>query len=266
MTRMKAALLLPLILCFAPTAVRARQTTATPEVVCQLCPTITVEGPEAVGSPGIPINLKAKVSGAGPLTTLTCKWTVSAGAITSGSQSSMSLTGGDGECAAVVDTTGVERFTKVESTVEVGGLDRSCSNRAAGATEVRGIIDPHPLDEYGANLGLEDERARLDNFAIELQEHPEMTGYIDCYGGRRGRQGEARVRCERAKNYLTKRRGMSSDRIVTVDGGFREQLTVVLWVLPSGSKFTSSPTVAPSEVEFTDAPKKRRPRAGPKRD
>jgi hypothetical protein len=116
------------------------------------------------------------------------------------------------------------------------------------------------LDEYG-KIRFGDEKARLDNFSIELQNDSSASGYILCYGGRIGRAGEARARCERAKNYVTGRRGIEAARIVTVDGGHREYLTVQLCVVPQGvMPPTASPTVDPSEVKIISGKPKRRAR------
>ena len=117
------------------------------------------------------------------------------------------------------------------------------------------------IDEYG-NIRWSDERMRLDNFAIELHNTPAATGYIVCYGGRRGRTGEARRRCDRAVKYAGGLfRGTDAARLVTLDGGYREDLTVELWVLPSGSTPPQpSPTVDPGEVRFIKAAPKRRAR------
>ena len=79
-----------------------------------------------------------------------------------------------------------------------------------------------------------------------------------CYGGRVGRAGEAQARCDRAKNDLVTRKGIDASRIVTVDGGYRENLTVELWVVPSGAQPpTASPNVDPSEVRTTRPPRRR---------
>src|ERR1700749_638080 len=90
--------------------------------------------------------------------------------------------------------------------------------------------------------------ARVDRLAIELRNDPTAQGYLICYGGRLGVKGEAERLCARAKGYLSTR-GISADRIVTMDGGDKEQAAVELWVVPSGAlPPTAAPTLAPSEV------------------
>ena len=115
------------------------------------------------------------------------------------------------------------------------------------------------FDEYG-NIRFNDEKARLDNYAIQLQNDPNARGAIIAYGGRRGRRGEAQARANRARDYLVNTRGIDAGRIDTIDGGYRDELTVELWVVPAGATApTASPTVQESEVQFT------RGRAAPRR-
>lgn len=75
------------------------------------------------------------------------------------------------------------------------------------------------------NLPFEDEKARLDNFAIQLQNELDSVGYVIVYAGRRARKNEAKEVCERAKRYLVKTRKINAKRVITIDGGHREQLT-----------------------------------------
>lgn len=105
---------------------------------------------------------------------------------------------------------------------------------------------PRKFDEY-SDIPLSDEKARLDNFAIYLQkDEPEFKGYIIVYTGRTTRSGEAQARAKRAKDYLVKVRGIDAARIVTIDGGCREQLEVELYALPNAM---SPPTPNPSRKE-----------------
>ena|SRR5688572_11304221 len=106
------------------------------------------------------------------------------------------------------------------------------------------------FDSYG-NISWEDEKAHLDNFAIALQQDPNLIGYIMVYAGRSACVGKARDRALRAKMYLVETRGISQPRIKWLDGGYREELTVILQPLPSGvPELTASPTLKPSEVRI----------------
>ncbi|HZT58733.1 MAG TPA: hypothetical protein VFA21_08930, partial [Pyrinomonadaceae bacterium] len=193
----------------------------------------------------------ASVSGGDTSVTPTYNWTVSAGTITSG----------QGTSTITVDTTGTGGQT-ITATVTVGGYNRDCNVTASCSTAIKQPVLARKVDEYG-NIRFNDEKARLDNFAIELQNDPTSQGYLICYGGRRGRAGEAQRRCDRAKDYLVTTRGIDASRIVTVDGGYKEDLTVELWVVPSGATPpTASPTVDPSQVRTGPAPRPRRGRRG----
>ena len=122
------------------------------------------------------------------------------------------------------------------------------------------------FDEYG-DLPIGDEKARLDNFAFELRENPNTVGYIIVYGGRRSRAGIAKTRAVRAKDYLV-HRGIAPERIVWIDGGFRDELSHELFIFPRDAPAPMAvPTVAPEEVQIIrDAkPKKRRQRVSSKK-
>jgi hypothetical protein len=206
------------------------------------CPTVDVTCTDTAKA-GDRITFTASVTGGDPSVTPTYNWTVSAGTISSG----------QGTSSITVDTTGLPGNSSVTATVDVGGYDRSCT------TGLRLDAQARTIDEYG-NIRFNDEKARLDNLAVELQNDPTAQGYIICYGGRVGRAGEAQARCDRAKNDLVTRRSISADRIVTVDGGFKENLTVELWVVPSGATPpAATPSVDPSEVRTTQ-PRRRRGR------
>jgi hypothetical protein len=59
------------------------------------------------------------------------------------------------------------------------------------------------LDKYG-NIPWEDEKARLDNFAIQLMNDPNLVGYYYVIVGKESCRGEGQARAIRAKNYMTK--------------------------------------------------------------
>lgn len=106
------------------------------------------------------------------------------------------------------------------------------------------------LDEFG-NVTCEDELARLDNFTNELLNDANAQGYLIVYGGRRGRRNEAKARAARMKFYLVRNRGLDAKRIITSDGGYREELTTELWVKRRGESAPSpTPTVKLRDVKL----------------
>jgi hypothetical protein len=122
--------------------------------------------------------------------------------------------------------------------------DRSlrCSTVSAQQKSEYGESILPKFDEY-SDIAVEDEKARLDNFAIYLlKNRPQVMGYIIVYAGQNMRSAEAQARAKRAKDYLVKVRGIEAKRIVTIDGGCRDHLEVELYALPSS---LSPPTPTP---------------------
>jgi hypothetical protein len=151
----------------------------------------------------------------------------------------------------------------VSTAVVVNGRANPRTETApSSARPVPAPTSPRKLDEYG-NIRWSDEKARLDNLVIELENDPATTGYLFCYGGRVGRAGEARRRCDRAAGYLRRRLNtIGGRRVVAVDGGYREKLTVELWaILSDATPPMASPTVDPGEVKII----RRRPKARSRR-
>jgi hypothetical protein len=203
----------------------------------QQCPAVVVSCPDSI-RPGEEATFKVSVDAAAADVKYTYNWNVSAGTIA----------GGQGTPSIRVDTTGIS--APVTGTVEVGGLPASCERYASCAAVPEVFRCGRAFDEYG-DIPFEDEQARLDNIAIELQNDPTASGYLICYGGRAGYEGEAQRRCERAREYISKVRGVAPERLVTVDGGFREDLAVFMWVVPPGATPPSPiPTVDRSEVKI----------------
>ena len=61
----------------------------------------------------------------------------------------------------------------------------------------------------------------------------------------------ARQGAQRAKKYVVETRGIQESRIKAIDGGYREELTVILQPVPRGSpRVQPSPNVKPSEVQI----------------
>jgi hypothetical protein len=106
------------------------------------------------------------------------------------------------------------------------------------------------LDEFG-DVAASDIIARLDNFAVHLQNEPAARGFIIVYRARRDLSGLSNRYARRMKGYLVESRALSPERIVTVDGGITECLTQELWIVPFGA--TPQPRAEVYPNSFADA-------------
>ncbi|MDT5121860.1 MAG: hypothetical protein QOC96_1342, partial [Acidobacteriota bacterium] len=199
------------------------------------CPEINISCPTDQITAPTPATVSVTLRGGDPNATPTYNWSVSAGKIISG-QNSPTIT---------VDTTGLDG--QVTASVDIGGLNPSCPHTAACSFPVIGPVKPIPpykFDEY-ADLKFNDEKARLDNFAIKLQGEPGTQGIYVIFGSC---DGEADQRSARAIDYLVNTRGIDRSRLTVVNGGCREHLTVELWGQPTGAAAptpSNSATVTP---------------------
>jgi hypothetical protein len=91
----------------------------------------------------------------------------------------------------------------------------------------------------------------FDNFAIELKNSPDDRLFFIVYGGRRGCRGYAARRGRVWKDYFVNRRGIAPERVLIIDGGYRENFSADYFFVPPGAlEPGTSPTVDPAEVRF----------------
>ena len=90
------------------------------------------------------------------------------------------------------------------------------------------------FDEFG-DIQISDLIARLDNFAIELENNPSVRGFVMAYRSHRDLPGLSSRLSFRMKEYLVNSRGLAAERVVTVDGGEASCLAQELWVVPPGT-------------------------------
>jgi hypothetical protein len=91
------------------------------------------------------------------------------------------------------------------------------------------------FDEFIGEVDYEDLLARLDGFAVALQNEPNAQGQIIVYRSRRDAPGISNKYARRAMDYLVKQRSIPRNRLVSVDGGMSGCLTYELWIVPPGS-------------------------------
>lgn len=186
-----------------------------------VCPTVSVVCPEAV-TENAPLTFTAQLAGGTPGITATYNWTVSAGRVIDG-QGTPHLT---------VDTTGLAGQT-VRATLDIGGFGMSCP--ASCAVTIPVTIVSHKFDEY-YDIARNDEKARLDNYAIELQRDPTSQGYVIVYPSRKAKPNQAQARSQRIVDYLVNTRGIDTHHLTVTMGPAREDWLFELWVVPAGAQ------------------------------
>lgn len=167
------------------------------------------------------------------------KWSVSEGRILSG----------QGTTSIVVERPSLG-YRSITATVEIEGFSSECKlKRSASSPEQLSSL-PIKIDEFGS-ISCDDEMARTDHLAIGLQADPIAQGYIIAYGGKVGKHNEAKARLAWMKAYLVQNRGISSERVITIDGGFRETRQAELWLIEKGKDAPiPSPTVNKKDVKL----------------
>jgi len=185
-----------------------------------VCPTVNISCPEA-GTENAPVTFTANVSGGTGGITPLYNWNVSAGHIISG-QGTPSIT---------VDTKGLAGQT-VRASLDVGGFGMPCPASCAVSIPIN--PQPRKFDEY-YDIARNDEKARLDNYAIQLQAEPGTDGYVIVYPSRKANSTQAQERAQRISDYLVNTRGIDSHRFTVTMGPAREGWLFELWIVPQGA-------------------------------
>lgn len=188
-----------------------------------VCPNITVSCPDKVEL-NAPLTFCVNVAGGSPDVKQVFEWTISAGRISSG----------EGTNCITVDTTGLAGQS-VRATLNMPGYnDLNCS--ASCLVQIPNELPKcRKFDEY-FTITRNDEKARLDNYGIELQNDPTSIAYVVIYPGSNGKPGEVQQRSTRVVDYLVNSRTIDRQRITVVVGPPRGELMVELWVCPQGAK------------------------------
>ena len=116
----------------------------------------------------------------------------------------------------------------------------------------------------------DDIKGYLDSVSIQLQNDPTARLYIIFYGGKGyfnmiwnakrkeyewkyllPKRGEATARISFWKPYLMNTRRIDGSRIEVIDGGYRENPIVEMWIVPFGAKRpVPTPTLTEREIKF----------------
>jgi len=201
-----------------------------PALISSVCPfPVNISAPTQV-TDGAIVTYSANVSYTGKKS-LIYRWTVSpAGA---------KILKGAGTSEIEIDTTGLagQRVT-ASVIVDDGSGEIGCRQIAQAGTSVPPIeqrsIASNQFDVC-CGCASDDQKARLDNLAIELQNNPTTTAYVIVYAAKKSQQAHAPGLMNRLKDYLVSKRGIDPSRVVTVDGGSRDEDCMELWLVPRGA-------------------------------
>jgi hypothetical protein len=209
------------------------------------CPfPVNVSAPPVVAE-GDLITFTADVSYSGT-SALNYTWTVS--------PYDNKIVNGAGTPTLTVDSTGLGgKAVTAILVVDDGSGEAMCKQSAQASTKIQ---QPPPPRERSSrefdvccSCSFDDQKARLDNLGIELQNDPSTTSYIIAYGARTSRVGQAERLLARAKDYLVQKRQVDPGRLVTLNGGYREEDCVELWLVPQGATPPqATPTVQAGEA------------------
>jgi hypothetical protein len=187
-----------------------------------VCPAIEISCPTNV-TLDQPLTFTSRYSGGVPANiTPVYNWTVSAGTIIAG----------QGTDTIKVDTKGLGGQT-VRASLSMGGYTLECAADCAVSIPLPKIMGER-FDDFG-DLARNDEKARLDNFAIALQNDPTATGYVIVYPGTASKRRDVQDHFGRVIEYLVASRQIDQNRIKTIEGRKRDQLHVELWIAPQGA-------------------------------
>jgi hypothetical protein len=197
------------------------------------CPRLNVGG-VAEANAGDTVIIAAGIIGGGAAANYTYDWTVSDGLINMG----------QGTSSIAIDTQDFPGKS-ITATLTLGGeLPQNCEATGSWSFNIR--QKPRPavkLDEFGTVKPAE-ESAKLDNFALGLQDDPTTTGYLIIYGGKTSLPADFKKRATALMTYLVSSRAVNNSRLRTIDGGYREQPFVELWIMPEGGlRPVATPTI-----------------------
>jgi hypothetical protein len=186
-----------------------------------VCPNIEIICPTSIVIDQ-PLTFSSRLSSAFPTLPPFYSWSVSAGSIIEG----------QGTNTIRVDTTGLSGQT-VKATLRMGGYTIDCSASCAVSIPIP-PAKCRKFDEF-PDIARDDEKARLDNYGVEIQNDPTSTAFIIVHPARSGRPGEVQKHTTRIVDYLVNSRGIDARRIVTLVGSARDDLIVELWACPQGA-------------------------------
>lgn len=177
---------------------------------------------------------------------LKASWKVSSGTIVEGQ--------GTGSITVDMTNAGAGRIT---ADAKISDLPAGCENvrsTTVDVTETSYMISGGPFYNFSYLSAV------VDALLIELQNHPDFSGYVIVYGARSGKPENLTAIVKNIRNALAFRK-FDPSRITIVNGGYREEREVDMWLVPPGAKLPlPSPTIDKKFVTPVRKIKKKRVR------
>lgn len=152
------------------------------------------------------------------------------------------ITSGFGTPSITVSTKGLGEQTitaYLDVTDDVYGA--TCQQRNSVATGVERL--PPPPQPFRFDMfeskAFDEDKARFDNYVIQVQSIPDSQAYIIMYQGTDKEsvtQRDVDRLSKRALDYLVKARGLDPRRIQITKWGTRNKTTYELWIVPPGAQ------------------------------
>ena len=112
-----------------------------------------------------------------------------------------------------------------------------------------GVREYQPYAAFSAKAQMIEQR--FEEFGAQLATNDKLKGFIITYAGQVAKQGEAKMMAEKAKQDLTKRLRIPANKIVVIDGGFRENAEYDLFLLsPDVPSPSPTPTLSSNQVRI----------------
>ena len=130
--------------------------------------------------------------------------------------------------------------------------------------------DPKPLDPAddkridrpirhdfdGDGRTFEQDKPRIDRYAEEMKGNQSLRAYIIAYAGLVSYKNEARLRLRCTRDYLNTVHGIPSSRLTFIDGGYRVEKTVKIFLIEPGDEIPTPYSMVNREaVRMRKAPK-----------
>ena len=181
-----------------------------------VCPDLSIQQEEIQFDKTTPVHFWLSVN---PSVKLTYRWKISAGKIIQENWSYIKV-----DLSEVQD----KRITVF---VEADGLPSGCEKIVFRDFTVGN--QPHLFDS-ARRVHYSELAARLDGFLSFLYNHPSANGQIIVYADRSRGLREMSISIRSLRSYLAFR-NFDLSRISIIEGGFREDNTIDMWVVPAGA-------------------------------